>query len=245
MTGVVMKTKRDVHRAIADAERVLPGHASTGGECPRWQAIIAVGMFIETDPLPVCDFAMKWAWRRGADLQRAISCCLIEHLLEHHFDLVLPRMRAAALEHGRVAEHFYGMSQSPFLFGWVACSRPLAVSMWNCRWRSPARTSHGHVGVPPRPCHPSGLCQLAWVLQDLCFLNFPCQVDSFHVAQSHPDFMRRRIASPGNCIGVNLRSVSCSLRARKRRIVLSRQTHDLLARANVAGARSQYAAANS
>jgi hypothetical protein len=112
-----MRAPGSVHEAIDRAERVLPGReAKPGAKDPRWQAIIAVGKFIETDPIPVCDFAMKWARRRGRDLQWAINCCLIEHLLEHHFDLVFPRMREAARTNARVAEHFLNW-QSPFKFG--------------------------------------------------------------------------------------------------------------------------------
>jgi hypothetical protein len=101
-----MPPPANVHEAIAIAERVLPGRETKSGECPRWQAIIAVGEFIETDPIPVCDFALKWARRPGWDLQAAIACCLLEHLLEYHFDLVFPRMRQAARVNARVAEHF-------------------------------------------------------------------------------------------------------------------------------------------
>jgi hypothetical protein len=109
--------KKDVYRAIADAERILPGRESKSRNDPRWQAIIAVGAFIESDPIPVCDFAMKWARRRGNDLQAAIYSCLTEHLLEHHFDLVFPRMRDAARKNARVADHVFGTWRSPFKFG--------------------------------------------------------------------------------------------------------------------------------
>ncbi len=113
----VMSHEREVQRVIAKAERVLPGRESKRGVCPRWQAIIAVGEFIETNPIPVCDFALKWARRRGRDLGAAIQCCLIEHLLEYHFDLVFPRMSKAARENGRVAEFFIDLWKSPFQFG--------------------------------------------------------------------------------------------------------------------------------
>lgn len=103
---IVMSQQAAVHRAIAHVERILPGRPASSGIDPRWQAIIRVGAFVETDPIPVCDFALKWARRPGADLQAAISTCLLEHLLEHHFGLVFPRMRKAAREHARVAAHF-------------------------------------------------------------------------------------------------------------------------------------------
>src|SRR5262245_969871 len=102
-----MTTNAALRHAIARPNAVLPGReAPPGKRDPRWQAIIRVGRFIESHPEPVCDFAMRWARRRGRDLGSAIYCCLIEHLLEHHFDLVFPIMRKAALENRRVAQHF-------------------------------------------------------------------------------------------------------------------------------------------
>jgi hypothetical protein len=107
VAGADALTKAALKRAIARAEAILPGREGRAGKRdPRWQAIIRVGAFIESHPQEVCDFAMRWARRRGRDLQSAIHCCLIEHLLEHHFDVVLPRMRQAAMENARVAEHF-------------------------------------------------------------------------------------------------------------------------------------------
>ena len=45
---MVMSPEVAVHRAIARAERVLPGKpAAEGKRDPRWQAIIRVGEFIE------------------------------------------------------------------------------------------------------------------------------------------------------------------------------------------------------
>ena len=117
VSGNVMSQGKTVHDVIAEAERILPGREAKSANCPRWQVIIAVGEFIESDPIPVCDFALKWARRRGRDLRSAIYCCLTEHLLEHHFDLVLPRMREAARDDARVAEHLIGTWRSPFKFG--------------------------------------------------------------------------------------------------------------------------------
>lgn len=111
----MLPTFPSIEGAIALAEAVLPGRPAKPGKLDvRWQAIILVGSFIETQPIEVCDFAMRWARRRGRDLQTAISCCLIEHLLEHHFDLVFPKMREAALENPKVAEHFIEYSPWPF-----------------------------------------------------------------------------------------------------------------------------------
>jgi hypothetical protein len=106
-------TAKHARRAIARANAILPAReAPPGRRDPRWQAIICVGEFIEAEPDLVCDFALHWAKRRGRDLQSAIYCCLIEHLLEYHCERLLPRIRKAALANKRVAEHF--MPYSPF-----------------------------------------------------------------------------------------------------------------------------------
>jgi hypothetical protein len=113
----LMPTEAALRRAISGAESILPGRPAHAGERDRrWQAIIRVGEFIESHPETVCDFALKWMKRGGADLQSAISCCLIEHLLEHHFDLLFPRFRRAAIANSRVADHFVDYSPL-FKFG--------------------------------------------------------------------------------------------------------------------------------
>src|SRR5688572_5213540 len=96
-----------VQRAIARAERILPGTpAPEGKRDPRWQAIIRVGEFIETQPEPVWQFAHRWGRHAQADLRMAVATCLLEHLLEHHFELLFPRVRRAAMESPRLAETF-------------------------------------------------------------------------------------------------------------------------------------------
>lgn len=56
-----------VYDAIAKAEAVLPGQAAPEGDIdPRWQGIIAVGAFIETEPDAVWSFIVRW----GGQLQQ-------------------------------------------------------------------------------------------------------------------------------------------------------------------------------
>ena len=86
-----------VHEAIAAAERILPGHAAPDGvEDPRWQAVIEVGNFVSEEPEAVWPFVLRWGSHGDDDLRAAIATCLLEHLLEHHFDLIFPRVEAVA-----------------------------------------------------------------------------------------------------------------------------------------------------
>jgi hypothetical protein len=86
-----------VQTAIEQAEALLPGSAAPEGETdPRWQAIIEIGEFIETDPEPVWSFALRWGSTEDDDLRAAIGTCLLEPLLQHHFDRFISRVEDAA-----------------------------------------------------------------------------------------------------------------------------------------------------
>jgi hypothetical protein len=86
-----------IEEAIAAAESILPGHAAPDGEIdPRWQAIIAVSEFIEAEPELVWSFGRKWGAHPDDDLRMAISTCVLEHLLEFHFDAFISRVEEAA-----------------------------------------------------------------------------------------------------------------------------------------------------
>src|SRR5262245_54944833 len=86
-----------VQEAIEQAEALLPGAAAREGEIdPRWQAVIAVAEFVESEPEAVWAFALRWGRSDDADLRAAIATCVLEHLLEHHFDLFISRVEEAA-----------------------------------------------------------------------------------------------------------------------------------------------------
>ncbi len=77
-----------------------------------------VGEFIETQPEAVWQFTQRWGKHAQADLRMAIACCLLEHLLQYHFDALFPRVRRAALESPRFADTFsscwaFGQTELP------------------------------------------------------------------------------------------------------------------------------------
>jgi HEAT repeat protein len=94
-----------VHEALAAAEQLLPGHpAPDGVEDPRWQAIIEVGMFAEQEPEAIWPFVLKWGSHEDEDVRAAIASCLLERLLEDHFDLLFPLVETAARSNTWFAE---------------------------------------------------------------------------------------------------------------------------------------------
>jgi hypothetical protein len=87
-----------VLEAIREANALLPGEpVDEGQDDPRWQAIIAVGEYIESHPDVVWSFIRRWGCSPQDDLRNAISTCLLEHLLESHFVVYFPLVEQAAL----------------------------------------------------------------------------------------------------------------------------------------------------
>ena len=98
-----------VSDAIRDAEEILPGEpVPDEGNDPRWQAIIRVAEFAETDPEELWGFARRWGSSPDEDLRQAVASCLLEHLLEFHFTELFPRVAAAAREDPLFADTFLG-----------------------------------------------------------------------------------------------------------------------------------------
>jgi hypothetical protein len=86
-----------VHRTIRRADSLLPGTpAPKAKNDRRWQAILRVGAYVESNPDEVWQFVRRWGTHKQTDLRNAIACCLLEHLLEYHFDLILPRVKEAS-----------------------------------------------------------------------------------------------------------------------------------------------------
>jgi len=98
-----------IREAIKKAEEILPGTPVVGdGLDPRWQAIIDVGEFVETHPNEVWDFVARWGSHSCKDLRSAIATCLLEHLLEYHFNLIFPLVEEAVSQNRLFEDMFCG-----------------------------------------------------------------------------------------------------------------------------------------
>lgn len=108
-----------VHDALAHAERLLPGVAAPhGAPDARWQAIIAIGEFVEREPDAVWQFVRRWGADDDPDVRAAIATGLLEHLLEHHVGTFLPRVEAEARSNAAFADTVrrcwaFGQAETP------------------------------------------------------------------------------------------------------------------------------------
>ena len=67
-------------------------HLASRSEHTRWQAAIALGEFADSAPERIWPLVLKHGSRRHADVRMAIATCVLEHVLEYHFDAFFPRV---------------------------------------------------------------------------------------------------------------------------------------------------------
>jgi hypothetical protein len=108
----------DVGDAIREADAILPGVESEELVDPRWQAIIRVGEYVETDPEPVWQFIRRWGAYPDEDLRAAVATVLLEHLLEYHFAAYFPLVEREAVGNPLFGDTFlscwrFGQAKEP------------------------------------------------------------------------------------------------------------------------------------
>ena len=79
----------DAPAAVERAEAML---ASTDNDT-RWQGAILLGEFCETAPETIWPSVVSWGSSADDDMRAAIATCVLEHILEHHFDTFFDRSR--------------------------------------------------------------------------------------------------------------------------------------------------------
>ena len=111
-----MKT---VDKLIKNAEKLLPG-IDIYDDKPdeRWDAIIKIGDYIETNPKEIWLFIRKWGIHPYESIRAAIATCLLEHLLEYHFKEYFPLVKDACYENKLFATTFmmcwqFGQAKQP------------------------------------------------------------------------------------------------------------------------------------
>jgi hypothetical protein len=91
-----VKAAREV---IARAESILVHPPSRPGQVdPRWMALIEVGDLIEQSPEDVWPFVLRWGSHPDDDVRAAVAACLLEHLLEFHFEKYFPLVQQAVAD---------------------------------------------------------------------------------------------------------------------------------------------------
>lgn len=93
--------------AIQRAEFLLPGEpAPSGRRDPRWQAIVSVARFVRHEPEAVWEFVDEWGNHPQEDLREAVASCLVEPLLEFHFDDFFPLVEERTISDAFFADMF-------------------------------------------------------------------------------------------------------------------------------------------
>jgi len=84
----------------------IEGGLASGDEDRRWKAAIRLGEYVQSAPEAVWELTARWGCSDDADTRTALATCVLEHLLEYHFEDVFPRTDALARTDSRFANTF-------------------------------------------------------------------------------------------------------------------------------------------
>jgi hypothetical protein len=61
----------------------------------RWQSQVLLRKFTQSHPQKLWPSVMKWGSVSSNDIRACVACCLLEHILEHHFSEYFPKIESA------------------------------------------------------------------------------------------------------------------------------------------------------
>ena len=73
-------------RISPEQSQEIDTNLASPDEDTRWQAAIALGAFSETCPEAIWPLVEKWGSCLDEDVRAAIATCVLEHILEAHFE---------------------------------------------------------------------------------------------------------------------------------------------------------------
>jgi len=84
-----LRTAPDYNRAfiMETADVLIPRRS----QHVRWGTLLLVGDFCEAHPDEVWPLVVRWGSVESKDIRIGIACCVLEHLLEHHFQAYFPK----------------------------------------------------------------------------------------------------------------------------------------------------------
>ena len=91
----------EANRALLGRLAVVPDQQGQG---IGTKLIMAVLQYLPEQTEEVWVFIRQWGSHEEDDLRAAIATCLLEHLLDAHFDLIFPRLETAAIDDFRFAD---------------------------------------------------------------------------------------------------------------------------------------------
>ena len=102
----------------SETREAIERNLASPNEDTRWQAAIRLGDHIGEAPDVVWSIVGTWGCSDDEDTSMAIATCVLEHLLEHHFETVFPKAEALAHQDPRFASTIlsvwrFGQSESP------------------------------------------------------------------------------------------------------------------------------------
>jgi hypothetical protein len=101
----VADLKRSTEYTIAEDKELLENieaDLASADENTRWQAAIHLGRFAEFEAEPIWPMVVRWGSHSDEDVRTAIATCVLEHILEYHFEPFFERVREIARSGNRL-----------------------------------------------------------------------------------------------------------------------------------------------
>lgn len=84
---------KDIPACESDLLRDLERDLSSRDDALRWKAASTLTDFAISDPESVWPLILRYGSSDDEDLRTAVATCILEHLLEHHFEKFFPAIK--------------------------------------------------------------------------------------------------------------------------------------------------------
>ncbi len=81
-----ISVRQNMEFILKMADRLIPDRNNN----LRWRALVLAGWYIDEFPSKVWPFVVKYGAVPNKDIRMGVACCLLEHVLQYHYDTYLP-----------------------------------------------------------------------------------------------------------------------------------------------------------
>ena len=101
-TDIIVKTATKLGVCISMSKeceiKILERALASSDDKARWAAAAELGEFVYSEPDLLWPIVLKHGSSPDEDLRAAVATCLLEHILEHHFDAFFPKLKIEILK---------------------------------------------------------------------------------------------------------------------------------------------------
>lgn len=90
--------KKDGDRKVTSTILKLENKLTSALESTRWKAAADLGELVISAPEILWPLVLRYGSSDDEDLRSAVATCILEHLLEYHFNEIFPKLEKEVIE---------------------------------------------------------------------------------------------------------------------------------------------------